>query len=301
MKSLLLYFLSVILLLSSCTVPRTMTMSGKVTPKKQAIVGWNPLVLYIPTATPKYIFNGAKKAVLDYKDKDTIAVDDIIIDANKMLYAYCADPLKVTTEIYGRYGIYEHFDLGYKYSIGTHVFDARYQFLGSVKTHDNPSDDKFFGSIGIQYSQSKYDLKNKVKINYLQDLLGYTFARKDILIPLVFSYSFGKEEEDGALGFGAVYGHTFTNYSYLPTVSIIKNNGTQTVLTGLKDKNDYSSLGMFINVKGGMKWIYAVMSLAVYKQNYGNFKLINDEIFGLKGWTIVPSLGVQYYFGRGID
>ncbi len=293
------FYSLIISLLASCTTPRTMTMTGKVTPRNQFVAGYNN-ALYIPTATSKYIYRGVKKAVEDFKDKDTVAVNDVLIDGNKMLYAYGLDPLKFSMELYGRWGCYDHFDIGYKFAGGTHVFDARFQFLGSTKSYDNPSDDKYFGSIGIQYSQSKYDLKDKLKINYLQDMLGYSFARKDILVPLVFSIPFGKEEQYGGFAIGGIYGHTFVDYSYLPEQSKIIENQSE-IFTGLKGKQQFNTWGTFFNVKGGMEYIFVTFSVAAYYQNYKSYQLINGQQFEIKGWTFVPNLGIAYYFGKGID
>jgi len=297
-KNTLSYIILGTLGLISCTTPRTVTVTGKVTPRNQGTIGWNA-ALYVPTATPKYIYKGAESAIADYANKDTVIIDKVVINSNKMLYAYSLDPLKYTNEIYGRFGVYDHVDVGYKYVYGTHVFDTRYQFLGSTNTHDKPSDEKFYGSIGIQYSQNKYELLSKYKINYLQDMMGYKFSRKDILIPLAFSRSFGKEEKYGAISFGAVYGHTFVKYSYLP-IKTVKNAETKEDFKGLHAKQHYSSYGMFVTVKGGYRFIYAVVSLATYRQNYGDYILVNEQKFNMKGWTIIPSFGLQCYFGKGI-
>lgn len=44
------FYSLIISLLASCTTPRTMTMTGKVTPRNQFVAGYNN-ALYIPTAT----------------------------------------------------------------------------------------------------------------------------------------------------------------------------------------------------------------------------------------------------------
>ncbi len=172
--------------------------------------------------------------------------------------------------------------------------------MGSTNRWDNPSEKRGNGSIGVQYSWQKYDLPKWTGMNFLQEFLGLDFRRKDILVPLVFSYSFGPEEKYGAISAGFVYSHSFIHYSIEPTkkfFSYADSAGVKIpkeINTSVNKKINFPAFGGFFNVKAGVEYVYAILGLSVYYQKYGTFDLIGGSIAEFKGTTFVPTIGVLF-------
>jgi hypothetical protein len=288
-----------LMLAASCTAPRTIIASGKVTPKGAFKAGFNT-GFNIATAPVAEIDDITKSAVdvID-QNSDSIFYNETVGTLTRGLLAYSLDPVNVTSDFYLRYGLAEKLDIGYKYASGAHVFDAMYQFMGSTGTPDDPSDYKgLYGSIGIQYSGQKSHLPSKVGLDKLSSIFNYKLNRKDILIPLVFSRSFGPEETYGNISFGLVYGHSFITYGFEPPKVLVRKVGDVFErIPSLNQKENYSSFGAFINGKLGYKYAYFVPSLSIYYQNYGTYDLFGLQQESYKGFTIVPSLGLQLNLG----
>lgn len=286
------------LYLSSCTSPRNIIASGKVTPKGAFKAGFNTS------------FNGATSALKEIGDiseaaidainnnKDSIYYTQAVATLTRGLMAYSLDPVTPTSDFYIRYGIAEKVDVGYKYASGAHVFDAMYQFLGTTGTPDNPGEvNGWHGSIGLQYSGQKSDLPKKVGLDKLSAIFNYELSRKDVLVPLAFSKSFGPEETYGNVSFGLVYAHSTIKYGFNPSKILVRYAGnTLERIPSFSHKQQYSSWGGFINAKLGYKYVYFVPALSIYHQNYGTYNLFGQQE-NYKGVTFIPSLGVQLNFG----
>jgi hypothetical protein len=290
-----------ILFFASCAAPRTVYHSGKVTPEGQ-LVGGIDLTGNVATATVKEIFDNAD-LVEAFVTRDSVKynnADSIIIDnMSRSVLAYTLDPVGTGYDIYLRYGIVKRLDVGYKLAGGTHVFDTRFQFLGSTGTPSDPGDDpkKLSGSIGLQFSTRSYELPSIFSLGDIQDLLGFEMKRTDFLVPLSFSVPFGDEESYGCLSFGMAYGHTLLKYKIDPTkIYEYTQNNVPQVIPAVDEKKSYSSFGGFINIKGGYKFVYLLGSLAIYHQNYGTFPMLKGKTVELKGTTFVPSIGLQLNF-----
>jgi hypothetical protein len=153
---------------TSCTSPRNMVASGKVTPQGAFKAGFNSSfnISTAPIAEIDDITRSAVKAI-DNND-DSIFYNETVASLTRGLMAYALDPVTPTTDFYVRYGLVERVDIGYKYASGAHVFDAMFQFLGSTGTPEHPGETKgLHGSIGIQYSGQKSDLPSKVGLDKL--------------------------------------------------------------------------------------------------------------------------------------
>ena len=296
-----LYALSLFLLviLASCTAPRNITASGKVTPKGAFKAGFNSS-FNIATAPAKELDNVTRAAVdaID-NNNDSIFYNESVAALSRGLLAYSLDPVTATSEFYVRYGLLDRVDVGYKYASGAHVFDAMYQFMGSTGTPDNPGvGEGLHGSIGLQYSGQKSDLPSKVGLDKLSSIFNYQLSRKDVLVPLVFSKSFGPEETYGNFSFGVVYGHSFITYGVNPSKQLVRYVGAEIQkIPSFTHKESYSSFGGFINAKIGYKWAYFLPALSIYHQNYGTYNLFGLQQETYKGLTIIPSLGLQLNLG----
>lgn len=284
---------------AGCTAPRAVINSGKVTApgKFKAGINFGGNIATEPIGQLDDITKAAVDAIVK---KDTVFYDDEVEAATKALLAYSLDPVGPTFDFYLRYGLVERVDVGYKYASGVHVLDAQYQFMGPTGTPANPGGDvRWYGSVGLQYAGQSSDWVDKLFLDKLQPVLQFTAKRKDITVPLIFSRSFGVEEEKGSVAFGAVYNQTFISYGFEPSRLFKKYGGESLKLDGLMKKNNYASYGIFVNARLGYKGFYLLPALTMYYQDYGSYKLLDDKSYSFSGMTFIPSVGLQANFGKG--
>lgn len=288
----ILYAISIAAIFNSCIAPRNIYNSAKVTPKGNFVAGID-YTGNISTQTTSLLSDILSENVRDLANQDTIRMDNNFLMINRAAIAYAIDPINVGTDFYFRYGIMKHLDAGIRIAGNAKAFDVQYQFLGPVGNIDDNTDEKFYGSVGMQFSWQKQELPSV--LSDLQERLGYTFKRKDLLIPVLFSTSFGPEEKYGSFSFGVVFNYSKIKYSALP-LDIYSLNNIE--ITGIEKSEGYCSLGGFVNVKIGYKYVYLVPSLSVYRQNYGDYQLLDGSISKFKGWTIIPSIGLRVRIGK---
>ncbi|MFY8079107.1 MAG: hypothetical protein ACOVMJ_10980, partial [Flavobacteriales bacterium] len=290
---------------SSCVAPRAITNSGKVTPKGNWVVATNQT--YNIATAPAEKVASALDVNLDNLltgaiDTFSIAESNVVsTDWQKVGEALMAnnfDPIGGGFEFGVRYGIAERFDVGFKKTGRAKAIDVQYQFLGSLGNVDDFSEsttDKWYGSIGLQYSSQ--DISLPFWARPINSRLQYDFSRKDILVPLIFSYGLGNEESIGAISFGLAYNFTRMQYSTTPfTYAYIQDaNGVVTALNSkaITETKNINSFGAFANMKIGFRYFYFVPAVAVYYQNYGTLQNFVGESFQMKGVTVVPSLGLR--------
>lgn len=295
---------------SSCVAPRAITNSGKVTPKGNWVVATNQT--YNIATAPAEKVASALDVNLDNLltgaiDTFSIAESNVVsTDWQKVGEALMAnnfDPLGGGFEFGIRYGIAERFDVGFKKTGRAKAIDVQYQFLGSLGNVDDFSEsttDKWYGSIGLQYSSQ--DISLPFWARPINSRLQYDFSRKDILVPLIFSYGLGNEESIGAISFGLAYNFTRMQYSTTPfTYAYIQDaNGVVTALNSkaITETKNINSFGAFANMKIGFRYFYFVPAVAVYYQNYGTLQNFVGESFQMKGVTVVPSLGLRLRLGK---
>lgn len=292
--------IALLVLMSGCTSPRNIIASGKVTPKGAFKAGFNTS-FNIATAPVAEIDDVTKAAIraID-NNKDTIFYNETVAALARGLMAYSLDPVTLTSDFYLRYGLLNRVDIGYKFASGAHVLDVMYQFLGTTGTPDNPDDiaKGIHGSIGLQYSGQNANLPAKVGLDKLSAIFRYELFRKDILIPLVFSTSFGPEETYGNFTFGIVYGHSFIKYGFNPSKLLGRYVGNSfEKIPSFTQKQNYSSIGVIFNAKIGYKYAYFLSALNLYHQNYGTYNLFGVQQERYRGITIIPSLGLQLNLG----
>ncbi|WP_088463838.1 hypothetical protein [Hymenobacter amundsenii] len=291
-----------LLLSASCTAPRAIVSTGKVTPRGEFRVGGN-LSFNLPTETISKAGSTLKSAAQDLANKaanDTVRYNQTVENLQVAAIAYALDPVRPSSDLYLRYGVIERFDVGYKYAFGSHVFDAMYQFLGPVGTVENPGTREAgatYGSIGLQYATQRTQLPNIPFLDDVNALLGFQASRHDLIVPLVFSRSLGVEEEIGAISYGVVYAHTFVRYGLTPG-QLFNGPGSGFVTGKVPDlpteRRNFGSFGAFFNAKLGYRYAYVIPALSVYYQNYGEYQLLNNKTAKLSGLTFIPSLGLQF-------
>jgi hypothetical protein len=287
-----------LVLAAGCTPSRNITASGKVTPKGAFKIGGNAAFNF-STAPLGAIDEVTKSAVQAIENRDTINYEDFR-GLSRGLIAYSLDPIAPNTDLYLRYGLAKRVDVGYKFASGAHVFDAMYQFMGGLGTPDNPGPAGLHGSIGLQYATQNAELPGKRFLDRLGSIFNYDLSRRELLIPLAFSYSFGPEEQYGNLSWGLVYGHTTMEYGFAPAELFVRMaEGRVQKLEPFQEKESFSSYGAFFNAKIGFKYAYLLPALSIYYQNYGTYNLFGLQQESFKGMSFIPSLGLQVNLGYG--
>ncbi len=292
--------LAFVLLVSvaSCTAPRSVIQSGRVTPHGEFKVGANfgGNIASEPISQLKDVGEDAIKALAN---RDSVYYDGLVKSATKAAIAYTLDPVGPNFDFYVRYGVLPRVDVGYKYASGVHVLDAMYQFMGPL-AGSAKSAERWYGSVGFQYAGQKSDVLSKIFLDKLSPILQFEASRRDVLVPLVFSRSFGVDEEFGNISFGVAYNHTFVEYGLVPGRLYEKvGDGKAVQLEGLTRKGNFPSYGLFVNAKIGAKRIFLLPALSMFYQNYGTFELLKGEQVDYSGITIVPSIGLQIGLGQG--
>ncbi|WP_345166325.1 hypothetical protein [Nibribacter koreensis] len=286
------------LAVTSCTAPRSIIHSGRVTPHGQFKAGAN-FGGNIATEPIGQLKDVTEDAIVALANRDSVYYDGLVKSATKAAIAYSLDPVGPTFDFYVRYGVLPRVDVGYKYASGVHVLDANYQFLGP-EAGTNAGAERWYGSVGVQYAGQNSDIFDKLFLNKLSSVLEFKAARKDVLVPLTFSRSFGPDEEFGNISFGVAYNHTFVEYGLVPGKLYEKVGGGKAVkLEGLTRKQDFASYGLFVNAKVGAKRIFLLPSLSMFYQKYGTYELLKGETEDFSGISIIPSIGVQIGLGQG--
>ena len=281
------------LLAASCTAPRAIVATGKVTPQGEFRVGYNQ-GLNLASAPLTKATGALKEAASQAASQQRVDYTEATTQLQAAALAYVLDPVQTTADLSIRYGIVPHLDAGFKYAFGSYVFDTQYQFLGPTGTPENPgrgaATGTAYGSIGLQFATQRAKLPSLPFLSDINSVLNLRATRNDLLIPLIFSNSFGPEEEIGAISYGLVYAHSWVSYGFAPTKIY---SGSVQVPELPTQRRDFSSFGGFLNLKLGYRYFYVIPAVSVFYQNYGDFALLNNQRTSLSGVTFVPSIGVQ--------
>jgi hypothetical protein len=241
--------------------------------------------------------NSVETTIKNTAEGDTLQGNSLP-DMTTALLAYSLDPIPLSIfslGVYARLGLPFRTDIGFKTSGGVKIFDCMYQFMGPTAGSDESDGSEWYGSAGVQYSGQTYELPSF--LGDFQKLLGYEIKRKDILIPVVFSRGFGPDEKYGAFSTGAVYNFSMVKYKYNPTLIYhLVETQYQEVAKVPQDEVNYSSYGLFVSGKAGYKFLYTILSLALYYQDYGEYNLLGTDKVRLSGITFVPTLSIQLAF-----
>lgn len=282
-----------LLLATSCTAPRAIVATGKVTPQGEFRVAYNQ-GFNLATAPLDKAGSALKDAASTAARKDTVGYGGSVKNLQAAALAYILDPVQPTADLSIRYGIVPRLDAGFKYAFGSYVFDAQYQLLGPTGSPENPDRGAVSGttyaSVGLQFATQRAKLPSLPFLSDINSVLNLRATRNDLLVPLIFSQSFGPEEEIGAISYGLVYAHSWVSYGFAPN-NVYFN--TQKIPALPTQSRNFSSFGGFLNVKLGYRYFYVIPAVSVFYQNYGEYALLNGASTSLSGVTFVPSLGFQ--------
>ncbi len=289
-------FFGASLFLIGCSGSRSVLSSGKVVPKGQVRFGEN-YTFNISSSPISESAKGSVDLINNLAKKDTVYYSQQLAHLNAAVLSYCLDPIGYTNEIYFRYGLGKHMDMGFKNSGGSHAVDMMYQFLGSNKNFNESDKGGYYGSAGLQFSWQNFRFVNYPMFDKLEKLFGMEMSRKDITLPVIFSKSFGPEERTGCFSFGVVYSHSFIKYKITPKNIYEAEHAANVppeLIKPISEKMHYGAYGTFINVKIGKRFVFFNFSLAAYYQDYGNYKLLGGSSKTLQGISIIPSYGIQF-------
>ncbi|OGX83916.1 hypothetical protein [Hymenobacter glacialis] len=282
-----------LLLATSCTAPRAIVTTGKVTPQGEFRVGYNQ-GFNVATSSLSKVGSAVKEAASQAASQEKVDYTEATTKIQAAALAYVLDPVQPTADLSIRYGIIPRLDAGYKYAFGSHVFDTQLQLLGPTGSPENPgagaASGTTYASIGLQFATQRAKLPSLPFLDDINSVLNFRATRNDLLVPLTFSQSFGPEEEIGAISYGLVYGHSWVSYGFAPEKIF---NGSVKVPELTLQKRNFSSFGGFVNLKLGYRYVYVIPAISVFYQNYGNYTLLNGASTSLSGVTFVPSLGFQ--------
>ncbi|WP_035564178.1 hypothetical protein [Hymenobacter sp. IS2118] len=282
-----------LLLATSCTAPRAIVTTGKVTPQGEFRVGYNQ-GFNVATSSLSKVGSAVKEAASQAASQEKVDYTDATTKLQAAALAYVLDPVQPTADLSIRYGIIPRLDAGYKYAFGSHVFDTQLQLLGPTGSPENPgtgaASGTTYASIGLQFATQRAKLPSLPFLDDINSVLNFRATRNDLLVPLTFSQSFGPEEEIGAISYGLVYGHSWVSYGFAPEKIF---NGAVKVPELTLQKRNFSSFGGFVNLKLGYRYVYVIPAISVFYQNYGDYALLNGASTSLSGVTFVPSLGFQ--------
>lgn len=292
--------LALALFAAGCTGPRSILHSPDATPKGDWRVGGG-MDVNLPTQTSKALYGGLEGGIdglysrVKGSDSTVPITADSLNDLTKALIAYSIDPLGAQPTLFVRYGAWRRMDAGYRFAGGVHAFDARYQFLGPVAGDAAGNTRAWRGSLAVQYSSQSFELPSLM--GKLQETLRYEFKRKDVLFPLIFGKPIGADGRYGSFGIGAAYNLALIEYDseILKLVERV-DTGAVRPFENLRGDRLIHSFGGFANARLGYRHVFALASFALYKQDYGTFKLFGGEKAELAGWTLMPSLGLEFLF-----
>ena len=278
---------------ASCSAPRAIVATGKVTPQGEFRVGYNQ-GFNVASSPLSKAGRAVREAARQAASQDRVDYTDLTTELQTAALAYVLDPVQPTADLSLRYGIMPRLDAGYKYAFGSHVLDAQFQFLGPTGSPEKPgagaAGGTTYGSVALQFATQRAELPNLPFLTDITELLNFRATRRDLLVPLIFSQSFGPEEEVGALSYGLVYGHSWVSYGFRPDRIF---NGSVKVPELPMQRRNFSSFGSFVNLKIGFRYAYIIPAVSLFYQNYGDYTLLNGNRASLSGVTVVPSLGLQ--------
>ncbi len=262
-----------------------MNQSARVTPKGGFSVGATYMVS-IPQQTLTTLTDQVEYWSDNYSSSDSITMNDAFNQVNRALLSYSIDPVANGPQFYLRYGLLPRTEISYLRSGKSNQIQVQYQFIGPEAGKDAP-EERWYASAGLQYSSTGFRLPKF--FGFVQSHLNYSFKRRDLLLPLTASYSFGPDERYGSVSFGLVYGHHFVRYSMIPN-QVFDENGLPA--EAVSYRTDYNSWAFFTNVKFGYKYLYIIPSLSVYSQDYGSYRLLTGSA-EFRGVTVVPAVSVE--------
>jgi len=274
-------------LASGCAAPRAVIWDGT-SVERWHVEGHAGMVGVVPTATMGALGDAqydAAKEILGKAQLDSASLRG----AERSLVAASLDMPGMNTVASIHMGLGWGLEAGYRREGGANAWSLRWQFLSEKDAGVNTG-------IGFMYSSLEYEVPSV--LGDVQKALGYEFKRKDVSIPVVVSKPIGSDGEYGSFGGGLLGAWTSTQYGFDPEglyKTVVGATGDVTVLDQLPEqKSSFLSYGGVVFGKFGYKRVWLMTGLTVLYQDYGSYKVPGTDPVGLSGFTILPSLGLEF-------
>lgn len=273
--------------LSGCAAPRAVLWDGSSVPAGH-VEGHLGMVGTVPTATLVSLGQGTLDGIKVLANgRDSLSDSILLRRGARTLVAAGLDMPGANVVAAVHVGIGGGAELGYRREGGANAFSLRCQFLSA-------EEDGWNAGAAIRYSSQDYDIPVAV-IEDVQKLLGYSFSRQDISVPVVFSKPFGAEGKFGSAGLGLVGAWTRTEYGFDPNGLYRLWGDTVEVLEKLPhQKSSFFSYGGMGFVRVGYKHVWLMAGLNVIYQDYGTYRLPATDPVSLSGLTFLPSAGLEF-------
>ncbi len=229
-------------------------------------------------------------------NEDTILFSDStsVRKASQLLLAYAVDPLGIGSQWTVAYGLPYSLELNYSKLGGGNQFGLRWQALKGRSNF----------TIGASYASQDYELPSLV--GKAQSLLGYTFERKDIAIPLVWGKTGGnpkKAHYEWGVGLQlqkSTFQYGFSDDSKLMVATWLVDNaldsaGSGDALFQAVPQAEVSSwsIGGMSNARFGYSWVNVALGIGVYYNDYGEFTLLDQSVYPPTGISSLPRVGLE--------
>ncbi|MBK8803149.1 MAG: hypothetical protein IPN71_14050 [Fibrobacteres bacterium] len=273
-------------IVTGCAAPRSVIWDGTTMPRGH-VQGQLGMIGSIPTATLSALTTSqmdAAKSLLS-GEVDSLTNQGAYDNAAKTLVAAGLDMPSATPVATVHLGVGWETEIGYRREGSVNAWSVRRQILHEQQSGWN-------GGIGIQYSSQSYELPSA--LGKIQSTLGYSFDRKDILVPLVFSKPFGTKGNLGSGTIGLVGGWTKINYGFDPKGLYRTWGGSVEALERLPNQeSSFMSFGATGMLRGGYKHVWVLVGLTTYWQDYGSYVVPGSDPVELSGFSILPALGLE--------
>lgn len=272
--------------LGGCAAPRAVLWDGTSVPRWH-VEGNVAGIGSVPFATVGAVGRSAKDAVEAVASKGDSLDDSITYRRSvRSLVAASLDMPGWNYMTSVHMGLGGGAEIGYRREGGANAFDLRWQFLDAQEHGWN-------GGTAIQYSWCSFDLPSY--LGDLQEILGYRFERKDVIVPLVFSRPFGEKGKYGSFGGSILGGWSQITYGFDPD-GLYKRSGMEwKPLEKAPDQTTtYWSWGASVLVRGGYKWVWGFAGLTAVWQDYGSFQVPGTDPISLSGLTVQPAIGIEF-------
>ena len=182
--------------LSGCAAPRAVLWDGS-SVEAGHVEGHLGMVGVVPSATLGAVGEGTLDAIEVLADgRDSLSDSILLRRGAKALVAAGLDMPGANLAASVHVGIGGGAELGYRREGGANAFSLRWQFLSA-------EDGGWNAGAAVQYSWQDWDIPLEA-LEDVQKILGYSFERKDVSVPVVFSKPFGADGKFGSAGFGLV-------------------------------------------------------------------------------------------------
>lgn len=270
--------------ISGCAAPRANLWDGT-SVERWHVDGHLGVVGAVPTATVSALGDAQIETAKGIVGQDSLSDSIVLRKASQSLVAAALDMPGMNTVASVHLGLGWGLEAGYRREGGANAWSLRWQFLSARTSGWN-------AGVGAMYSSLDYEMPSM--LGKVQSTLGYSFSRKDVSVPVVFSKPLGAGGKYGSVGGGVLVGWTSTRYGFDPDGLYRRWGGHVALLEKLPDQeSSFLSYGGSGFAKLGYEHVWLMAGATVLWQDYGSYQVPGTEPVSLSGITLLPSLGLE--------